>query len=112
MQLQVGKTYKWKAESSDITAKLVDIQEYPATGMPPDYIMMNIEGGEGLADAYQRGKLEFVLAMRSKFQPEERADEFQRTALARIAKQAGQFSLPHRLVQMLIESGAIEELTK
>jgi len=50
MSLIEGKTYKVVYPNNMFTvAKLVEVKNYPATGMPSDYMFWYLSGEEGLA---------------------------------------------------------------
>jgi hypothetical protein len=64
MDLQVNKVYELIfPKPSRVTARLVKIQTYPALGAPPDYIFKYISGDKSLAEASDKGKLEFCQKM-------------------------------------------------
>jgi hypothetical protein len=83
--MEVGKIYKLGTEDGVAIVKLADIQTYPSTGMPSDYIF-----------EYQPGSIKPIV------HPEGEA----------LFGSKDRFPLPEGLIPMIKESYGIEEVTE
>lgn len=112
MKLIEGKTYDLaiKKDGGVIRATVDSIRRYPATGMPPDYMMKNIEGGEDLVASYERGLLDFLVRVILPSVEEEKKQEVQDDFLHRLAEKQGFFSLPDDIIRKAFKLGLITEI--
>jgi len=61
MELELHKIYKlqFPVPGNTVVAELVEIDTYPASGLPADYIFKYVSGHRGLPDSSDEGKLKF-----------------------------------------------------